>query len=124
MAAKRRYLSFFKLSAMSEHEAFYKAIHGQYKELGESLKALSIEQAKINVTFESIDSHLGRVNGHIRSHSDEIDILKEYRIRQEVECEHEKDRRDGLEKDKRQMTKIILMLIGSLIVSIIVGHFV
>jgi predicted nuclease with TOPRIM domain len=116
----------FKTLTMSDNDIFHKTvqgIHGQYKEVGDTLKSLSVEQAKINGFLKSIDDHLSRVNGHIRSHSDEIDILKEYRIRQEVECEHEKDRREELQKDKRQMTKIILMLIGSLIISLVVGYF-
>ena len=124
MAAKCRYLSFLKLSAMSEHEAFYKAIHGEYKALNEAMKQMNDQQIEISGSVNSIDSHLGRLNNRVDKHTTAIEVLKEYRIRHEAECEAEKKRSESLAHDKKKMAQIIVMLVGSLIVSIIVGYFV
>lgn len=123
MAALSRYLSLSKLSAMSEHEAFYKAIHGEYKALNEAMKQMNDQQIEISGSIKGIGGHLSRLNGHIGEHKAEIEMLKEYRIRHESECEAEKKRSELLAHDKKKMIQIIIMLVGSLIISIIVGHF-
>lgn len=100
----------------------FSGIHGEYKEINESLTKLTKEQIKCNAehkaALDRIDNHLGRINGSVECHDKAIRQLEDFRLDHETIEQVKAIYRKEAKINRRLLYAALLGLLTSIILNL------